>query len=110
MDKRTKKSKVKVLTDQEVQNLFKKFAVPLFRVANSPTRKETAYELAQMLWLALITGPEIEEIVFQAIERIGKVDSENIRLIRDRYYREMKSAIIEEDLRALRAHYKVKKK
>jgi len=111
MTKRIKRSKVKakVLTDLEAQNLFHTFAAPLFRAANSPARKEGAHGLAQMLWLALITGPEVEEIVFQELAKVG-IDDEGIQVIRDRYYREMKPAITEKELQALKIRYEVKKK
>ncbi len=111
MTKRIKKSKVKVkvLTDLEAQNLFRRFAAPIFRAANSPARKEGAQGLAQMLWMALITGPEVEEIVFQELAKVG-IDAEGIQVIRDRYYREMKPAITEKELQALKVRYEVKKK
>ncbi|MCX9009936.1 MAG: hypothetical protein OIN66_02330 [Candidatus Methanoperedens sp.] len=100
--------KAKVLTDLEAQNLFRKFAAPLFRAASSPARKKAAHELARMLWVALITGPDIEELVFQELVKVG-LDAEGIQAIRDRYYREMKPAITEEELQALKISYKVKK-
>ncbi len=111
MTKRIKRSKVKakVLTDLEAQNLFRRFAAPIFRAANSPARKEGAHGLAQMLWLALITGSEIEEIVFQELAKVG-IDAEGIEVIRNRYYREMKPAITEKELQALKIRYEVKKK
>ena len=102
-------SKVKVLTDEETENLFRKFAVPLFRAADSPTRKEAAHSLSQMLWLALVTGKEIEEIVFGQLSEIG-IDPDGIQAIRERYYNEMKIAITEEEVRALKARYKVRKR
>jgi hypothetical protein len=109
MAKHIRKSKTKVLKDQAAQNLFRKFAAPLFRAANSPSRKKAAHRLAQMLWLALITGPETEEFVFQTLEGKAKLNSEDIQVIQDHYYREMRPVITEEELRALKARYKVKK-
>ncbi len=47
MTKHIEKSRVKVLADNEAQKLFQKLAAPLFRVANSITRKKRAHELAK---------------------------------------------------------------
>jgi hypothetical protein len=38
------------------------------------------------------------------------IDAEGIQVIRDRYYREMKPAITEKKLQALKVRYEVKKK
>lgn len=107
--KRMRKSRARVLTDQAARNLFRRFAAPLFRSANSPSRKEAAQRLAQTLWLALVTGPEVEEILYRLLAERAKLNSEDIQAIQDCYYREMKPLITEEELRALKARYKVRK-
>jgi hypothetical protein len=107
--KRKMKSNVKVLTTQEAQDLFQKFSAPLFRAANSYTRKEAAHELAKSLWIALITGPEVEDNVFQTLKETG-ISFEGIQVIKDRYYIEMKPIITMEELQSLKARYNVKKK
>ena len=66
--------------------------------------------MAQILWLALVTGPEIEEAVFQSLEEAGGLGSEDIAIIKERYYGEMKPSITQEELRALKERYKVRKK
>ena len=63
-----------------------------------------------MLWLALVTGPEIEETVFQSLEEVTGISAEEIQIIKERYYNEMKPSITKEELRALKARYKVRKK
>lgn len=55
------------MTDQEAQNPLRKFAAPLFRLfhtANTSIWKKGVYLLVELLWTALVTGPEIEELVF----------------------------------------------
>lgn len=94
------------MTDQEAQNLFRRFATPVFRAANIPKRKIAAHQLAEILWMALVTGPEIEELVFK---KIGEIIGVDVQLIKDRYYQEMKPAITEEEVQTLKARYKVQK-
>ena len=100
----------KPLTDEEARNLFAKFAAPVFRAAKSPAQGKGAQRLAQVLWLALVTGPEIEESVFGTLEGVGGISAEEIQIIKDRYYNEMKPSITKEELQALKARYKVWKK
>ncbi len=109
MTKHIEKSKVKVLTDNEAQKLFQKFAAPLFRGANSVTRKKSAHELAKTLWVALVTGHENEEMIFEELRK-SLADPESIQVIRDCYYDKMKPLITEEELQALIVRYQVKKK
>ena len=110
MARRIKKSKIKVLTDQQAQDLFKKFAAPLFRAAKLPSQQKGAQRLAQILWQALVTGPEIEAAVFQTLKDIGDVNTEDLQIIKDRYYNDMKPSVTKEELQALKARYKVKKR
>ena len=108
MAKRKRRSQS--LTDRDAQNLFAKFAAPVFRAAKSPTQEKGAQRLAQLLWQALVTGPEIEAAVFQTLEAVGGVHAQDIQIIKDRYHNEMKPSITTDELRALKARYKVKKK
>jgi hypothetical protein len=98
------------LTDAEAQYLFAKFAAPLFRAAKSPSQRTGAQRLAQWLWLALVTGADIEAFVFQELEKVGKLEAEDIQIIKDRYYNEMKPSITQAELQALKARYQVKRK
>jgi len=66
--------------------------------------------LAQALWLALVTGPGIEEAFFQSLEGTGQLDSEGLAIIKERYYNEMKPSITEAELQALKERYKVRKR
>jgi len=107
---RRRKQPRKLVTDRETQELFARFAAPVFRAAKSPSQRKGAQRLAQTLWLALVTGPEIEEAIFQSLEEAGGLGSEDIAIIKERYYSEMKPSITQEELRALKERYKVRKK
>lgn len=98
------------LTDREARDLFAKFAAPVFRAAKSPDQKKGAQRLARMLWLALVTGPDIEAAVFGSLEEVGGIGAEDVQIIKDHYYNEMKPSITEEEVKALKARYKVRKK
>jgi hypothetical protein len=100
----------KPLTDQKAQELFARFAAPVFRAAKTPSQRKGAQRLAQTLWLALATGPEIEEAVFQSLEEAGQLNPEDLAIIKERYYSEMKPSITEAELQALKERYKVRKR
>jgi hypothetical protein len=97
------------LTDREARDLFARFAAPVFRAAKSRQQQRGAQRLAEMLWLALVTGPDIEATIWEALEKTG-LDAEDVQAAKDRYYDEMKPSITPAELRALKARYKVKKK
>ena len=98
------------LTDQEAHKLFAKFAAPVFRAAKTPSQQKGAQRLAQTLWQAFLTGPEIETSVFENLEKYFSLKTEDLAIIKERYYLEMKPSITSEELSHLKAHYKVRKK
>ena len=102
--------KQKKLTDQEAHKLFAKFAAPVFRAAKMPSQQKGAQRLAQTLWQAFLTGPEIETSVFENLEKYFSLKTEDLAIIKERYYLEMKPSITSEELSHLKAHYKVRKK
>jgi|GEM_PF-2829941 len=105
-----KKHKVtQSLADREARDLFNRFAAPVFRAAKSRQQRSGAQRLTEMLWLALLTGPDIEATVWEALEKTG-LDVEDVQAAKDRYYNEMKPSITPAELRALKACYKVKKR
>jgi hypothetical protein len=102
--------KHKKLTDQEAHELFAKFAAPVFRVAKMPSQQKGAQRLTQTLWQAFLTGPEIEISAFENLEKFFSLKTEDLAIIKERYYLEMKPSITSEELSYLKAHYKVRKK
>ena len=102
--------KQKKLTDQEAHELFTKFAAPVLRAAKTPSQQKGAQRLAQTLWQAFLTGPEIETSVFESLEKYFSLKTEDLAIIKERYYLEMKPSITSEELSHLKAHYKVRKK
>ena len=70
--------KRKNLTQQEAQKLFAKFAAPVFRAAKTPSQQKGAQRLAQALWLALVTGPEIEAATFEELEKAPGMKIEDL--------------------------------
>jgi len=97
------------LTDREAQALFAKFAAPVFRAAKSPSQRVGAQRLAEMLWLALVTGKDTEAFIWKELKKVG-IQTEDIQIVKDRYYNEMKPSITPVELQALKARYKVKRK
>jgi hypothetical protein len=99
--------KHKKLTEQDAHKLFAKFAAPLFRVAKTPVQQESAQQLTQILWMAFITGSEIETATFEVIKKTPGVGTEGLALIEQRYCQEMKPSITNDELSLLKAYFKV---
>jgi len=97
------------LTDQEVQRLFDKFAAPLFQVVKSPAQARAAQQIARVLWQALVTEPDHEAFFFQTLSKAVGISGEDLTVIKDRYYWEMKPRITEKELQALKEHYRVRR-
>ena len=102
--------KHKKLTDQDVHELFARFSAPIFRSAKMPFQQKGAQRLAQTLWEAFLTGHEIETSAFEKLEKFFSLKAEDLTIIKERYYLEMKPSITSEELSYLKAHYKVRKK
>ena len=98
------------MTDKEVRDLLQEFAAPLSLYVTSPDRKTSAKALVKSLWLAMITGPEIEEETWEILRTRGNLDDELLDSIQTCYYEKMKPVVGAEQLAALRERYKVSPK
>ncbi len=98
------------MTDKEVHDLLQEFAAPLSPYVTSPDRETSAKALVETLWLAMITGPEIEEETWKILKTKGNLDDELLDSIRSCYYEKMKPVVSSEQLAALRERYKVRRK
>jgi hypothetical protein len=98
------------MTDQEVHDLLQEFAAPLSPYVTSPDRETSAKALVETLWLAMITGPEIEEETWKILKTKGNLDDDLLDAIRTCYYEKMKPVVSAEQLDALRKRYKVSRK
>jgi len=97
------------VNQEEAQALFRKFAAPLSPYVTSPGRKEAAEMLVRSLWLALVTGPEIEEAVWTGLKDTN-MDDDSIEALKQCYEDKMKPVVSGEQLAALRQRYKVQRK
>jgi hypothetical protein len=102
--------KHKKLTDQEAHKLFAKFAASVFRAAKTPSQQKGAEGLTRSLWLALLMGHDTETSAFEALEKTPGLGTEELAVIKDRYYSEMKPSITSEELSLLRVYFNVDKK
>jgi hypothetical protein len=98
------------MTDKEVNDLLQEFAAPLSPYVTSPDRETSAKALVETLWLAMITGPEIEEETWKTLKTKGNLDDDLLDSIRTCYYEKMKPVVSAEQLAALRDRYKVRRK
>ncbi len=97
------------MTDQEVRDLLQAFAAPLSPYVTSPAREASARTLVETLWLAMITGPEIEEETWETLKTKGGLDDDLLESIQTCYYEKMKPVVSAEQLAALRERYKVRR-
>jgi hypothetical protein len=100
----------RLMNQEEAQALFQKFAAPLAPYVTSAARKEAAESLARSLWLALVTGPEIEETVWRGLKDTARLDDDLIEALKQCYEEKMKPVVSGEQLAALRQRYKVERK
>ncbi len=98
------------MNQEEAQALFQKFAAPLARHVTSASRKDAADSMARNLWLALVTGPDIEDTVWKKLKEIAQMDDDLIEALKDCYEKQMKPVVSAEQLAALRQRYKVERK
>lgn len=98
------------MTDKDVHDLLQAFAAPLSPYVTSPARETSAKALVEILWLATITGPEIEEETWKILKTKGNLDDDLLDSIRTCYYEKMKPVVGAEQLVALRERYKVRRK
>ncbi len=98
------------MTDAEAKALFQAFAEPLFRHATTAVRQQTAERLARTLWLALVTGPDSENLLWESLKDKMNMNEEGVELIRQVYVLEMKPQVGEEQLASLRQRYQVRRK
>src|SRR3984893_13325224 len=95
----------------EVQALFSKFAAPLAGyAATSVQRKEGAEFLARTLWTALIAGSEMEEVTWKAFQTHAHLDDDSLQVFQQLFFNQMKPVVSEEQLAALRQHYRLRGK
>ena len=98
------------MTDKEVHDLLQEFAAPLSPYVTSLDRETSAKALVETLWLAMVTGPEIEEETWKTLKTKGNLDDDSLDSIRTCYYEKMKPVVGAEQLVALRERYKVRRK
>lgn len=98
------------MTDAEAKALFQAFAEPIFWNAKAAAARPMAESLARSLWLALLTGPEIEQTIWELLKEKMHLDDESLDLVREVYTSKMKPQISPEQLAALRLRYKIQRK
>ena len=96
------------MDQEEVQSLFERFAAPLAAYVALGGRKESMETVARSLWVSMIGGPEIEEQMWTELGKPGNVDVNLLESIRRCYLEEMKPAISDEQLAALRRRYGIR--
>ena len=98
------------MNQEEAQALFRKFAAPLAPYVTTAARKEAAESLVRSLWLALVTGPEIEEALWKELKDTANLDDDLIEALKQCYQEKMKPVVSPEQLAGLRQRYKVQRK
>jgi hypothetical protein len=83
---------------------------PARPVCNVGRPERSCGEPGQKPWLALVTGPEIEETVWKGLRDTARPDDDLIEALKPCYEEKMKPVVSGEQLAALRQRYKVGRK
>jgi len=91
--------------DQAEQALFERFMAPLTPYVALGGRQEAVEKLARNLWIAMLSGPKVEEAFWETMRKTAGLDADLFELIQRCYFEEMKPVVGEEQLAALRKRY-----
>ncbi len=101
--------KAYTLKDSEVENLFKKFSYPILKPCTSSSQKKKATDISKTLWLALITGTDSQDNIYNLLRRMVQKHDDAIGL-GSLYFFKMKMALTKEEHLKLKKHYSDKDK
>lgn len=93
------------MNESEVQALFLRFAQPMAPLRDAGANQQTLNSLARSLWAAMIGGDAAEQSLWNALREDAAVDEAVIGVVQLCYQQEMKPAVSEQELTALRARY-----
>ena len=95
----------------KIQALFAKFGAPLAGfAATSAQRREGMEFLVRSLWMAMIAGPEMEEETWKVFSQQADLDDDSLNSIKEVYLQQMRPAVTDEQLAALRERYPLRRK
>ncbi len=94
--------------DQADQALFQGFMAPLTPYVALGGRQEAVEKLARNLWIAMLSGPEVEEAFWETMRKTVSLDTDLMESIQRCYFEEMKPVGSQKQLVALRIRYGVR--
>ena len=92
------------MTEQEAQDLYRKFATPLACFIKLGVHGKAVECLAKTLWTAMIFGPEMEGELWTSLQG-DNLSGELVMSVMACYLAEMKPLVAGEQLAALRRRY-----
>ena len=93
------------LGDNEINRLFEKFSYPLVRPCISMSQKEKAIGISKILWLALVSGTDSEQNIYNILSRILDQKHNDVISFGSLYFYKMKKALTKKERLKLKKYY-----
>ena len=92
-------------TDDELDRLFERFALPIVRPCITPSQKLKALGIAKMFWLRLVSGTDTEGNIYEDLRRVFCDRHDDNVAFGSIYFFKMKTELTDEEVRQLKNHY-----
>lgn len=94
-----------VLSEDAIQELFKRFCQPIVLPCITPAQEERAVGIAKILWLRLVTGTDTEKIISEDLKKVTANNRDANVALGSLYFFKMKPALSGAEVGQLREHY-----
>ena len=99
----------KKLNKKQVENLFIKFSYPVVKSAITDHQKKSSLFIAKTLWVALVSGNDTEEQIYNLLNEILKGNHEANIQTGSLYYFKMKAALSDDEIKSVISYYSIDK-
>ena len=101
----TEKERWRTFTDDELDRLFERFALPMVRPYITSSQKLKALGIAKILWLRLGSGTDTERNIYEDLKRVLRDKHDANVALGSMYFSKMKTELTDEEVRQLKNHY-----
>ena len=99
------KERCRTLTNDELDRLFERFALPMVRPCITSSQKLKALGIAKVLWLRLVSGTDTEGNIYEDLSRVLRDDHDANVALGSMYFFKMKTELTDEEVGQLKNHY-----
>jgi hypothetical protein len=100
-----KQNKKYTLEDEKISSLFEKFSYSIVRPCISSSQKEKAIGISKILWLALVTGTDSEQNIYNTLGPVLNHKHDDVVSLGSLYFYKMKKALTKKECLKLKKHY-----